>query len=156
MEGSKSLKIGWIGIGVMGKSMADHLIKNGYKLQVYNRTESKAAELVEAGAEFKDPIEIAKEADYIFIMLGYPHDVEEVVLHEEKGLLKHMKSGATLIDHTTSSPGLAVRIYEEAKKKNVKALDAPVSGGDIGAKNGKLVVMVGGDKDGLEPIMEIL
>lgn len=80
-------------------------------------------------------------------MLGYPHDVEQVTLDEKTGVLNYMKEGSILIDHTTSSPGLAMRIYEEASKRNIKVLDAPVSGGDIGAKNGKLVTMVGGDSE---------
>jgi len=89
-------------------------------------------------------------------MLGYPHDVEEVVLNSETGLLNNLKPGAILIDHTTSSPGLAVRIYEEALKRGVKSIDAPVSGGDIGARNGKLVTMVGGDKEAVDASLDLL
>lgn len=103
-----------------------------------------------------EPIEIAKQSDFIFLMLGYPHDVEEVVLNSETGILNHMKPGAILIDHTTSSPGVATKIYEEALKKGIKSIDAPVSGGDIGARNGKLVTMVGGDKDAVEASMDLL
>lgn len=100
-------RIGWIGTGVMGKSMAGHLIKQGHSLMVYNRTASKADELVSMGARFMSPKDIAKEADSLFLMLGYPHDVRDMVLDKEQGILQHMKAGSTLIDHTTSSPTLA-------------------------------------------------
>jgi len=100
--------------------------------------------------------EIAKQADYLFIMLGYPHDVEKMVFCPENGLYKHMKKGAYLIDHTTSSPSLNVRMAEEAAKISVKVIDAPVSGGDIGAKNGKLVTMVGGEKDDVDHVRPLL
>ena len=139
----KTVKVGWIGTGVMGKSMAQHLMKNGYQLSVFNRTASKADELVKEGAVFAQPIEIAKESDYLFLMLGYPKDVEDMVLGD--GILQHMKKGSYLIDHTTSSPGLAERIAEKAQEAGVNSIDAPVSGGDIGARNGKLVVMIGGE-----------
>lgn len=89
-------------------------------------------------------------------MLGYPHDVEQVVLDEKTGILQHMKEGAVLVDHTTSSPGLALRIYEAAKQRGVKSIDAPVSGGDIGARNGTLVTMVGGDQTVVEETLDIL
>ena len=97
-------KIGWIGTGVMGKSMAKHLIDDGHSVMVFNRTASKADELVKAGAEFLTPREIAQRADVLFLMLGYPQDVQKVALGELDGVLKFMKAGATLVDHTTSSP----------------------------------------------------
>ena len=128
----------------MGKSMAGHLMSRGHSLMVYNRTASKADELVSNGARFMSPIEIAKQADIVFLMLGYPHDVNNMVLCETNGILKHMKAGATLVDHTTSSPKLAETIAAKALERGVHSVDAPVSGGDVGAKNGKLVVMVGG------------
>ena len=109
------------------------------------------------GAQWKDIKEIAEESDFLFMMLGYPHDVEDVVFNNENGLLHHMKEGAILIDHTTSSPGQAVRIYEEALKKKISFIDAPVSGGDIGARNGKLVTMIGGDEEAVakaKPLLE--
>ena len=109
------------------------------------------------GAHWKDIKEIAEESDFLFMMLGYPHDVEDVVFNNENGLLHHMKEGAILIDHTTSSPGQAVRIHEEALKKKISFIDAPVSGGDIGARNGKLVTMIGGDEDAVskaKPLLE--
>ena len=109
------------------------------------------------GAQWKDVKEIAEQSDLLFMMLGYPHDVEDVVFNSENGLLHHMKEGAILIDHTTSSPGQAVRIHEEALKKKISFIDAPVSGGDIGARNGKLVTMIGGDEEAgakAKPLLE--
>ena len=99
---------------------------------------------------------MAKESDYILMMLGYPHDVEDVVFNRESGLLHHMKGGSILIDHTTSTPDLAVRIHAEALKKNISFIDAPVSGRDIGAKNGKLVTMIGGDVKKVEKVKPLL
>ena len=131
-----AMRVGWIGTGVMGKSMAGHLQKKGHTLSVYNRTASKADDLVAAGATFKQPAEVARDADVLFLMLGYPHDVERVVLDKEVGILQHMKKGSFLIDHTTSSPDLAIRIAEQASSQGIQSIDAPVSGGDIGAKNG--------------------
>jgi len=140
----KSIKIGWIGTGVMGKSMVGHLMRHGHKMLIYNRTASKANELVASGAKFLQPKEIAEQSDHLFLMLGYPHDVETMVLSKDHGILQHMKPGSILIDHTTSSPDLAIKIAYEANRKNIYSIDAPVSGGDIGAKNGQLVTMVGG------------
>ena len=105
-------KIGWIGTGVMGKSMANHLIGKGHNLMVFNRTASKADDLVKVGATFMQPAEIAQQADYVFLMLGYPHDVNKMVLDQSEGILQHMRSGTTLVDHTTSSPSLAESINE--------------------------------------------
>ena len=138
----------------MGKEMAKHLINNGYTtMLVHNRTASKADELVEMGAKYcDDPKDIAKEADFLFLMLGFPSDVESMVLGdgtEGSGVLSNMKSGAYLIDHTTSSPSLAERIASEGKEKGVSSIDAPVSGGDIGARNGQLVVMMGGEPEAI-------
>lgn len=123
---------------------------------VFNRTASKADELVSAGATFASPQEIAQQADKIFLMLGYPHDVKEMVLGESAGILKHMKSGSTLVDHTTSSPSLAEEIATQAQTLGVHSVDAPVSGGDIGAKNGKLVVMVGGTQEGVASVNALM
>lgn len=150
--------IGWIGTGVMGVHQARHLIEKGYKLQVYNRTASKAQPLIDLGAEFKQPAEIAQACNLVFLMLGYPSDVEEIVFGEEKGILQHLQSGAILVDHTTSKPDLAVRIATECLSKGVISIDAPVSGGDIGAKNGTLVSMCGGDEAGfakVQPVIEV-
>lgn len=149
-------KIGWIGTGVMGFSMCKHLINAGYSIMVSNRTMSKTDGLVELGAKASDPVSIAKEVDFLFIMLGYPKDVEEMTICPEKGIVKHMKKGSYLIDHTTSSPSLAEKVYEEAKKYGVYSFDAPVTGGDIGARDGKLVTMVGGDEENFSQIEKIL
>ena len=157
VEQAQSKVVGWIGTGVMGKHMAAHLMKQGYTLMVFNRTASKADDLVAAGAQFKTPREIAEAADYLFLMLGYPHDVRDMVLDETIGILQHMKSGATLIDHTTSSPELAENIAVKALERGIHSVDAPVSGGDIGAQNGKLVIMCGGSEAGMaacSPLMQ--
>lgn len=115
MVDTKVMKIGWIGTGVMGKHMAMHLMTKGsHQISVYNRTEAKAEDLVKGGATYKTPKEIAQEADYLFLMLGYPHDVEEMLLNKDTGILQHMKKGACVVDHTTSTPSLAVKIAEEA------------------------------------------
>ena len=140
-----TLKVGWIGTGVMGKSMAEHLMNAGYQLSVYTRTISKAQPLLDRGAELKPLEEIAASCDVVFMMLGYPKDVEEVVLGEN-GLLSHMQPGSLLIDHTSSCPNLASRIYTEALAKGVHSLDAPVTGGDVGARNGTLTIFVGGEE----------
>lgn len=148
--------IGFIGTGVMGRSMASHLMKAGWRVLVYNRTRSSAESLVENGAVWKDsPAEVAKEADVIITMVGYPKDVEEVYLGEN-GILNNAKKGAYLIDMTTSEPSLAKRIYEEAKAKGIYSLDAPVSGGDVGAKNAALTIMVGGDQEAFDRMMPVL
>jgi len=138
--------IGFIGTGVMGKSMAMHLIDAGYTLHIFNRTKQKAAELLEKGAVWHDTIAaVAKESDVIMTMLGFPNDVEAVYFGED-GLIKNAKPGSLLIDFTTSKPELAERIEHEAFKHQLKSLDAPVSGGDVGAKNKTLTIMVGGDR----------
>ena len=152
----KVIKVGWIGTGVMGKSMVGHLMTNGYKLSIYTRTKAKAEELIASGAQWSDIKDIARESDYLFLMLGYPHDVEDVAFKTETGVLQYMKEGAVLIDHTTSSPGLALRLQEAGIKRKVHVIDAPVSGGDIGARNGKLVTMVGGAQEAVESAMPLL
>ena len=152
----KVLRVGWIGTGVMGRSMVGHLMTNGYNLDIYTRTKSKAEELISKGAQWKDIKEIAQQSDFLFLMLGFPHDVEDVVFNSETGVLKYMKEGSVLIDHTTSSPGQATRIYEAALQRNVHFIDAPVSGGDIGARNGKLVTMIGGDAAAVEKAAPLL
>ena len=151
--------IGFIGIGVMGKSMANHIMDAGYSLLVYNRTKSRTDDLVEKGAIWKDTVaQVAKDADVIITMVGYPKDVEEVYFGDS-GIINNAKPGAYLIDMTTSEPSLAKKIYEEAKNKGLYSLDAPVSGGDVGAKNAALTIMVGGDKEDFDiafPIFEIM
>ncbi len=143
-------KVAWIGTGVMGRSMCAHIIEAGHSVQVYNRTKEKTDELVKTGAEWRSsPAEAAEGADFIFTIVGYPDDVEEVILGEQ-GVLKSAKEGAVLIDMTTSTPTLAESIYEEGRKRGVACLDAPVSGGDTGARNGSLAIMIGGDKKAFE------
>ncbi|MGE7760857.1 NAD(P)-dependent oxidoreductase [Peribacillus sp. NPDC097895] len=151
--------IGFIGLGVMGKSMARNLLKAGYEVFVYTRTKDKANDLLQLGAKWvKAPKDIAQNANVIISMVGYPSDVEEIYLGYD-GLIENGKAGTYLIDMTTSTPSLAVRIAEEAKKKGMESLDAPVSGGDIGARDAKLTIMVGGDSEAFEavrPIFDIM
>ena len=151
--------IGFIGIGVMGRSMAGHLLNAGYPLIVYSRTKEKAEDLIAQGAKWAPfPKEVAEQANIIITIVGYPTDVEEVYLGEH-GIIANAKKGSYLIDMTTSTPTLANKIYMEAKKQEIFALDAPVSGGDIGAREGKLSIMVGGDEHAflaMEPIFKCL
>lgn len=140
-------KIGWVGTGVMGKSMCAHILKAGYHISVYNRTKEKAKELIEGGAQWcSNPKEVAEICDIVFTIVGFPQDVEEVYLGEN-GILKGIREGSIIVDMTTSEPSLAQKIYNEAKKKNVNSIDAPVSGGDVGAREGTLAIMAGGDKE---------
>jgi len=151
--------IGFIGTGVMGKSMAGHLMDAGYQVLVYNRTKSRAEDLLKKGALWKDtPKELAAASDVVITMIGFPKDVEEVYLGED-GLINHARPGTVLIDMTTSTPTLARRIAEEGEKKGIYVLDAPVSGGDIGAKNATLAIMVGGKEEvfqAVRPILEVM
>ena len=153
------MKIAWIGTGVMGVSMAGHLQAAGHELTVYNRTKAKADVLVTNGARWADtPAEAAANADVIFMIVGYPSDVEAVALGDD-GILSKAKSGTILVDCTTSSPALAVKIAAAGEAKGIAVLDAPVSGGDVGAKNAALSFMVGGDADAFEnvkPLFEIM
>lgn len=155
----KDTIIGFIGTGVMGKSMAGHLLDAGYPLVVYSRTKEKADELITKGAKWaKSPKEVAEIANVIITIVGYPADVEEVYLGEN-GIIPNGRQNTYIIDMTTSTPTLASKIYSEAKKKGIFALDAPVSGGDIGAKEGRLSIMVGGDEEAflaMEPIFKHL
>lgn len=147
--------IGFIGIGVMGNSMASHLINAGYRIVVYTRTQSKAEELMAKGANWANsPKEVAEQANVIITMVGYPADVKEVYLGEN-GIITNGRENTYVIDMTTSTPTLAKEIYDEAKKKGMFALDAPVSGGDIGAKEATLSIMVGGDEADFEAVKSI-
>ncbi|MBD8134229.1 oxidoreductase [Bacillus sp. AFS026049] len=147
--------IGFIGLGVMGKSMAAHLLKAGFEVFVYTRTKDKSSELLSQGAKWAAaPKEIAQKANVIISMVGYPSDVEEIYLGEN-GLIENGKQGTYLIDMTTSTPTLAVKIAEEAKKRGMESLDAPVSGGDIGARDAKLTIMVGGSSEAFEAVLPI-
>ena len=140
-------KIGWIGTGVMGASMCGHLIDAGFSATVNTRSKEKAASLLEKGAAWADsPKTVAENADIIFAIVGFPSDVRAVFLGED-GALAGSKEGNVLVDMTTSDPSLAVEIYETAKAKGVSSVDAPVSGGDVGAKEARLSIMIGGDED---------
>lgn len=148
--------IGFIGTGVMGNSMARHIMNEGFKLIVYTRSKEKAQDLLENGARWAvSPEELAQQADVIISMVGYPKDVEEIYLGE-KGILKNSGRTKYVIDMTTSTPSLAGKIYKKGLEGGVKALDAPVSGGDIGARERKLTIMAGGSKDDFEDIKSIL
>lgn len=147
--------IGFIGIGVMGKSMAANLLKAGYPVVVYSRTKEKAKSLLELGAKWADsPKAVASDANVIITIVGYPADVKEVYLGEN-GLIPNGNEHTYLIDMTTSTPSLAVEIYEAAKEKGMHALDAPVSGGDIGAREARLSIMVGGAEGAYQAVLPI-
>ncbi|XJS11287.1 NAD(P)-dependent oxidoreductase [Aerococcaceae bacterium WGS1372] len=150
------MKIGFIGTGVMGSSMARHLMKAGYEVNVYNRTKSKTDSLVEEGAVWQEtPRNIAEQSDIIFTIVGYPADVEQIYFGDD-GIVEGITEGKIVIDMTTSTPALAQKITEKFAEKGVMALDAPVSGGDLGAKNGTLTVMVGGDKATFEKVLPVI
>ena len=155
----ESTRIGWIGTGVMGRSMCSHLLKAGYKASVYNRSPSKLSDLISLGATAcSSPREVAMQSDVVFSMVGYPSDVEQVFLGEN-GALSGLASGSAIVDMTTSRPGLAVKIANEASSKGVMALDAPVSGGDIGAREARLSIMAGGPEeafDALTPLWKLM
>lgn len=138
-------RIAFIGMGVMGRSMATNLLKAGYELTIYTRTASKAKEVIEHGAAWCDTIaQCVSSAEAVITMVGYPRDVEDIYFGQG-GILSSAQRGAYLIDMTTTSPKLSRRIYEKAKELGMHALDAPVSGGDVGARNATLSIMAGGD-----------
>lgn len=148
-------KIAFIGTGVMGKSMVINLMNKGFEVTIYARNRQKVEDLISNGAIFCDTIEsCVKNKDAIITIVGYPKDVEEVYFSQE-GILNSANKNSYLIDMTTTSPNLSIQIYNSAKQKGLKALDAPVSGGDIGAKKGTLSIMVGGDKEDFEACKEI-
>jgi 3-hydroxyisobutyrate dehydrogenase len=151
--------VGFIGLGVMGKSMTGHILKAGYGVHVYTRTKAAAEDLVSKGAVWEDSVKtLSQKCRVIITMVGYPFDVEQVYLGEG-GILAHAGKGALVIDMTTSSPDLAVRIYEKARLSGIEALDAPVSGGDLGAKNATLSIMAGGDRAAFDralPLFEVI
>lgn len=154
-----STRIGWIGTGVMGSSMCGHLIDAGFQATVYSRTKDKARPLLEKGANWADtPREVAEQSDVVFSIVGFPTDVREVMLGED-GALAGAASGTVLVDMTTSEPSLAIEIADAAMDSGVHSVDAPVSGGDIGAKNGTLSIMIGGDEaivEALSPCWEAM
>ncbi|KJY48217.1 3-hydroxyisobutyrate dehydrogenase [Bombilactobacillus mellis] len=151
------MKLGFIGTGVMGNAIASNLQKAGYELWVYNRTKAKTDNLVAAGATWcATPQEVTEKTDIIFTMLGFPQDVEQVY-YDSQGIFQADVQNKILVDMTTSKPQLAQRIFQTGQKKGAQVLDAPVSGGDIGAKNGTLTIMVGGQQatfDKLQPLFQ--
>ncbi|CCO11856.2 NAD(P)-dependent oxidoreductase [Carnobacterium maltaromaticum] len=151
-------KIGFIGVGVMGASIVKHLLKDGYEVNIYNRTKSKADEVVSLGAIWQDtPKAVTIESDIVFTIVGYPKDVEEVY-YSEDGIFAGATSEKILVDMTTSTPSLAQKIFATGRERKIEVLDAPVSGGDLGAKNGTLTIMVGGTKEAyqiVEPIFNV-
>jgi 3-hydroxyisobutyrate dehydrogenase len=151
-----NVKVGWIGTGVMGRSMCGHLLRAGYPVTLYTRSPDKAQALVDAGASWRRcSREVAEGSDVVFTMVGFPSDVEQVYLAPD-GVLAGAKSGTTVCDMTSSEPSLAVRIHAEAAKKGVASIDAPVSGGDVGAREAKLAIMVGAEKQRFEAILPLL
>lgn len=150
-------RVGWIGTGVMGRSMCGHLLDAGYSTVCFNRSPVKAAALVERGAILAgSPAEVAAASDVVFTIVGYPHDVREVILGDE-GVLSAARPGMAIIDMTTSQPSLAVEIAAAAERIGVHAVDAPVSGGDVGAREARLSIMVGGREEvvtALTPLFE--
>lgn len=152
-------RIGWIGTGVMGFWMCRHIIDAGYAVTVYNRTKSKAQPLIDEGAQWADsPRETAEHSDIVFSIVGYPQDVEQVYFGDD-GILNGAAPGTITVDMTTTKLSLALRIYESAVRKSCSSIDAPVSGGDVGAKEGRLAVMAGGDPDAfktVEPLFNLM
>ncbi|WP_399628408.1 NAD(P)-dependent oxidoreductase [Sporosarcina sp. SG10008] len=149
-------KIAFLGTGVMGVSVVNHLLDSNYEVAIYTRTKEKARTLIDAGAVWMDTVAAAvKDAELVFTMLGYPGDVEEVYFGEG-GIFSTGKAGQILIDMTTSSPALAIRIANAGAKLQMATIDAPVSGGDIGAKNGTLSIMCGGEEEVFNAITPVL
>ncbi len=139
----------------MGRSMCGHLLQAGYSVSVYNRTREKASALIEAGAQWADsPAEVAKQSDVVFTMVGYPTDVRTTIL-DDNGVLSGLASGGVLVDMTSSQPSLAVEIADAARARGIQAMDAPVSGGDIGAREARLSIMIGGDEQVFQALMPL-
>lgn len=155
-KGDRAMKkIAFIGLGIMGKSMARNVMKKGYELNIYARTRSKVSDLEQEGAVFYETIPACvKDADAVITIVGYPKDVEEVYFGEN-GILQNAKQGAYVIDMTTSSPKIAEKIDREAKERGLHALDAPVTGGDTRAKAGTLSILVGGAKEDYESCLPL-
>jgi 3-hydroxyisobutyrate dehydrogenase len=152
-------RIGWIGTGVMGSSMCGHLMTAGFSATIYNRTRAKAQTLLDQGARWAEtPKAVAEASDVVFSIVGFPADVRSVILASD-GALAGSRKGAILVDMTTCEPSLAVEIAEAAKRVGVYGVDAPVSGGDVGAREARLSIMIGGDKqvvDALTPCWQAM
>ena len=146
-------RIGWIGTGVMGHSMCGHLVDAGYDVTLYSRTRAKAEPLLAKGAQWAvSPREVAAVSDVVFTIVGYPKDVRQVVLGDD-GVLAGSRAGSILVDMTTSQPSLAVEIAAAANAIGAHSIDAPVSGGDVGAKNAALSIMIGGSEEAVAAVM---
>ncbi|MEK6249374.1 MAG: NAD(P)-dependent oxidoreductase [Planctomycetales bacterium] len=151
----ENTKLGWIGTGRIGLAMCGHLLKQGYPISLFNRTKQKALELIDRGAAWADsPRQVAEESDVVFTIVGNPTDVREVVLGQD-GVLAGAGKNNTIVDMTTSQPSLALEIASAAAKKGVATIDAPVSGGDVGARNATLSIMVGGAKEAVDRVMPL-
>lgn len=152
-------KIGWVGTGVMGRWMCQHVMDLGYTAMIFTRTKSKADPLLKAGATWADsPAEVAENSDIIFTIVGFPEDVRHVYLGEN-GILTTAKSGSIIVDMTTTEPSLAIEVYQTAQAQGVSSIDAPVSGGDVGAREARLAIMIGGDQkavDAIHPLFEAM
>ena len=152
----QNTRIGWIGTGVMGRSMCGHLIEAGYQATIFNRSPDKANDLVAAGATMVEtPAEVARASDVVFTIVGFPADVRSVILGED-GVLAGAESGMTVVDMTTSQPSLAEEIAAQAQQRGIAAIDAPVSGGDTGARNATLSIMIGGEQSAVQRIDPLL
>jgi 3-hydroxyisobutyrate dehydrogenase len=153
-------RIGFVGIGVMGRHMCGHLMDAGHEVAVFSRTASKCVPLVAKGARLAaSPRDAASSADVVFTIVSQPVDVRSVVLDQETGILAGLRAGAVLVDMTTSTPSLAVEIHAEAQRRGVGVLDAPVSGGDVGAKAASLSIMCGGERatfDAVRPLLDVM
>ena len=153
---STATRIGWIGTGVMGSSMCGHLLTAGYRVTVHSRTQSKAQSLLDRGAQWAEsPRAVATQSDVIFTMVGFPQDVRAVYF-DETGILAGTRAGMVLIDMTTTQPSLSRDIAAAASANNLSAIDAPVSGGDVGAKNASLSIMIGGETTSVQAVMPLL
>ncbi len=159
MDGSSQKELGWIGTGLMGSAMCGHLLAAGHRITLHTRTRARAEDLLARGADWADtPAEVAARSGIVFTMVGFPADVREIVLGEG-GVLAGACENAILVDMTTSEPSLAQEIHAAARARGVEAIDAPVSGGDVGARNATLSIMVGGDEGAVEqirPLLELL
>jgi len=150
-----STRIGWIGTGVMGLSMCGHLQAKGYPVTIFSRTKSRSQSLLDKGATWADtPAGVASASDVVFTIVGLPTDVRSVYL-EKHGILEAARPGTITIDMTTTEPSLSREIYERGKSRGISAIDAPVSGGDVGARNATLSIMVGGDKESVDKVMPL-
>jgi 3-hydroxyisobutyrate dehydrogenase len=153
---STSTRIGWVGLGVMGAPMCAHLLRQGHPVTVFTRTPSKAAEVLSQGAKWvASSLAVAEASEVVFTMVGSPLDVRQVYLGEA-GLLTGAQAGSLLVDMTTSAPSLAREIFEAARSRGVQSIDAPVSGGDVGARDATLSIMVGGEEKAVDAIVPLL